>query len=628
MSAGSHPRTSDILDAPRPRVQSASQDRSPAGDWKIWLLTVGAVLLIYLSLLNPYWVPGGDSELYIASARSIALGQGFKFNGQFVSISPPGWPMVLAAAMKISPEFAFLKLINIVCMTTAFAMWYWVLMRFTTRAMSCAIVLVCAVIQHVYSLTFWLHSDALFCLFSTGALLLALQINENRSGVRWRVLLLCTLCFAMCFVRWAGMLQWIMVAGALLQGVRPRLQELLDWKLRRAQWMAIALTLAVTAITFWSVRKVLELTPEEQLAAKDAGVVFDEQIVQPTVESKTVDLINMRVSRNETIVEQYIRRIRDAGKWFGWLLVPEMRFVGSVRAVSWIDSLFGWLLVFPTWVTLYWGIRRRQWVWLALAAYCFFLALNWPNANARYLVPVAPLVLLALLDGVRSIFGAQRPERATARSLQWGRRVAAGLLVLIACANLPLYAIDLRVARADDFYARYEDGLNRNLIDIAGHLNALGVRDREVAVSEVYTNLGKRRISHFAQRALVTLSDKVVRSVPGKFVIQTDSLDPAIVAPPKFASWARRERVRWYVYQQPTNPWRVWHFRLSPDTQHRLSREPVGPESAGWVLFKFVPSTGVNLPLPGRPGIVARPSRWQRVEFPPAPTLPTRVPGL
>ena len=79
-------------------------------------------------MYNPYWVPGGDSELYIAVGRSWATGLRHTFNGQFVSICPPGWPLLLAAAMKISPSFGFLKLITIGCMTFVLGLWYWFLL--------------------------------------------------------------------------------------------------------------------------------------------------------------------------------------------------------------------------------------------------------------------------------------------------------------------------------------------------------------------------------------------------------------------------------------------------------------------------------------------------------------------
>jgi hypothetical protein len=80
------------------------------------------------------------------------------------------------------------------------------------------ITLLTAIIAHVYSLSFWMHSDALFCLLTTGAMVLACQINEGRSHVAWRTTLLVVLCIAAQLVRWAGALQWLVIAGVLIRG--------------------------------------------------------------------------------------------------------------------------------------------------------------------------------------------------------------------------------------------------------------------------------------------------------------------------------------------------------------------------------------------------------------------------
>ena len=126
MTISSHPHPT-MLDRPMSasRETRVSDTRAARRIWAILVASIGA---IYLLMYNPYWVPGGDSELYIAVGRSWATGLRHTFNGQFVSICPPGWPLLLAAAMKISPSFGFLKLITIGCMTFAPGLWYWFLL--------------------------------------------------------------------------------------------------------------------------------------------------------------------------------------------------------------------------------------------------------------------------------------------------------------------------------------------------------------------------------------------------------------------------------------------------------------------------------------------------------------------
>ena len=69
------------------------------------------LVAIFLALHNPYWIRHGDSEVFLSLARNIAGGQGYRFNSQPVAIVPPGWPLVLAAAMKFTTSLALLKLL-------------------------------------------------------------------------------------------------------------------------------------------------------------------------------------------------------------------------------------------------------------------------------------------------------------------------------------------------------------------------------------------------------------------------------------------------------------------------------------------------------------------------------------
>ena len=97
MTASPHSRSSELLARPAESAvrempfAAAAQADQRRHAWRIWIALLVIISALYLLLWNPYWVPGGDSELYIAAARSLALGQGYRFNGQSISISPPGW---------------------------------------------------------------------------------------------------------------------------------------------------------------------------------------------------------------------------------------------------------------------------------------------------------------------------------------------------------------------------------------------------------------------------------------------------------------------------------------------------------------------------------------------------------
>src|SRR5690349_20940536 len=86
-------------------MRSTHRDHAATRDWITFSVTVAILLVTYLCLQNPYWVPGGDSEVYTTIARNLAIGKGYTFNGYPVSMVPPGWPAVLALFIKISPTF-------------------------------------------------------------------------------------------------------------------------------------------------------------------------------------------------------------------------------------------------------------------------------------------------------------------------------------------------------------------------------------------------------------------------------------------------------------------------------------------------------------------------------------------
>src|SRR4051794_3235314 len=110
MTVSSHTHVPPMLGESMPAsVDARASDTRTA--WRVWAILVVGIAALYFLMFNPYWVPGGDSELYIAVARSLATGKGYSFNGHFVSICPPGWPLLLAGLMKISPTFGFFKIV-------------------------------------------------------------------------------------------------------------------------------------------------------------------------------------------------------------------------------------------------------------------------------------------------------------------------------------------------------------------------------------------------------------------------------------------------------------------------------------------------------------------------------------
>ena len=61
---------------------SAKWAKSP----DVWCGT--AVLVAVAGVANPWWVPTGDSEVYLTTARNLLAGRGLVFNGEPMAVAP------------------------------------------------------------------------------------------------------------------------------------------------------------------------------------------------------------------------------------------------------------------------------------------------------------------------------------------------------------------------------------------------------------------------------------------------------------------------------------------------------------------------------------------------------------
>jgi hypothetical protein len=263
-----------------------------------------------------------------------------------------------------------------------------------------------------------------------------------------------------------------------------------------------------------------------------------------------------------------------------------------------------------------------------VALYAFLLAMSWPHPNARYLVPVAFLLLTSIWTGSTAIAQAW-PAMATPR------RPAIFLFIFsyILC-NGALYGIEVWAQRSRDFYATYEAGLNQDLISAGRWLSNHHVPTNEaIACIERYVNLstsartsklGLRVTTMLTGRPIITIPKRYLRGLPPTTApsgsvaaapptTQPDYIfDPDPAANPGFLAWARSNTIRYYLYQPPVSPWRALHFRVAW-LEERATHIPVVDTGAGWRLYK-IPTTG--------------PSALRVLPLPPVGDWPLSVPGI
>jgi hypothetical protein len=567
------------------------------------------LLAILLPLQNRYWVPGGDSEAYLATARSLALGQGFRFNGQPISMFPPGWPAVMALVLHFSTAFLTLKLLTMLCMVAALACAYWVCRRHCTPLAAAGIVLLCGITSYTFQLTIWLHSDALFVLLTALQILAAIWVRESaKPGQKlsgpdvWRACLLALLCAAAVTVRWAAVINFVLIAAVLAGGLVPRPAgadaparnwTIGQWRQQRVALFALSLAMAATLATFASWRFALRVTPEEALAAENINAA---DVDVGKADSNVAGAYQL-IQKPEHGVLGYIRRFGTWGDWLSNLFWQPLRLGQSMVPIELISVLLGTALLLALMAAAWDGIGRGQWLWTGLLIYTLTLAINWEHANSRYLVPVIFLLLAGIFDGAAVI---------VRRWPQWRRWVQAGVVAFVVSfilCNGALWAVEVSVERSTDFYAHYEAGLNRDLIVAARYLSEKHADDVQIGVSERYVNIGRIRISRYPLRALAMLTGKDIVSVPARYCEPTTEDG----SPPILLNWVRQAHgapIKWYLFEPDVSPWRVWHFRMAWLQQMHEGAPPLDT-GAGWRLYRmpeYAPPTHPTTHPTTRPG--------------------------
>jgi len=534
----------------------------PRRDRGLCLALLLILAIFYVALQNGRWAPVSDADFYLAVARNLATGKGFLFNGGPVMISPPGWPLVLAGAMLVSPSFWLLNLMQMAMFLGAVGIFYRVLRRLASPEQAFGVCLLTGLLSSWFRLTYVLDSEGLFCLLTSATLLVAMQIKEGRSII-WRLALLLGLTAASVAVRWTGILNGLLAAAILVSGdFRPR------WN-RAGISAALAVGLAVGV--FFVLREALDEGWFCPSAAQDKGAVTNWNKIYP---------LGVRGG-----LWQAVRNAPQFGAWVTGLLWEPTQLGRGLVAVKVATSLLGWGLVGVLTLGLAAAWRQRQWLLPAVLVYGLFLAVIWPNVNPRYLMPVTPLVLLAIWKGLERLCAVRQSE-AWAKGV---RALAIALVVAIAACNLPIYAVDVGMIHSRDFYGSYYAGQAKPLIDIADYLKRLNVEDGEVASNNDATNLNVERNNSFGKRGLNFLLDRTVLTVP----------EPVCDGPPNEAlvAWARKAGVKFYVYRPPLVPWRLWHFR-TPWLQEKLTGEPPGPPNPFFELYELSSGQAVRVDVP------------------------------
>jgi len=124
----------------------------PPRRWHL-LLAAGCVIVIYLGSVTGKWWPTPDSALYLGLGRSLANGEGYRFNGEASNTVTPGLPLILAAlALPFGENYWSGNLFAALCGLGMLALVYRTITSLSDRRTALAVVLCCA-----FSYTFYFN---------------------------------------------------------------------------------------------------------------------------------------------------------------------------------------------------------------------------------------------------------------------------------------------------------------------------------------------------------------------------------------------------------------------------------------------------------------------------------------
>ena len=547
------------------------------------------VSAVYLSLLHPYWVRGNDNEFYIGLARNIAQGEGFRFNGNPVVMVPPGYPGLLAAAMKLTPHFLYLKLISVATLVAFAVLSYRVARRAVGVGPAFWGVLIAATGSSALQLSYTLLSDPPFCALGMAAALLAVRLAEGTRLPWLHAAGIVACAVAALSMRWTGLMLLPLVGAVLMNGrvgrdaVMPRLDR---------RWVTLGLTTVAVFAAFFAMRAWLVIPPE----SIDPRYPDTTAVSYPLWGETEVGPFGRAWIMARNVIEQ-------AGRYPTGLI---WEYLARSHAFREACNMVGWGILGLCGVAAWARARRGDWVLVGGLLFLLPIAMRWPYAVARYSLPTAPLVFAGAIAGLwPTMFWAARHARRLHDSLDFdprrpARYVAAAFVAASLTVATATWAGEYMVARSQTLTIqdRYEAGVHRRLAAIAQDLPTRMAPGDEVAISSAWLLRDCRPgTSENWFRTLNCLTDIPVQKVPHKY-----HRDPR--EDPEVRRWLADRGVRWYAWQPRW--WGYWHLRGGEmigwafDGVSPFRSRPRDRERQDWRLFEIAPdgSTATLVDVP------------------------------
>ena len=413
-----------------------------------WLMAVAALVAAYAAGLSDSWAIKPDSGFYLALGRSLAEGRGMEFNGVQMWAIPPAVPLLIAACLHLAAGHYWLinLVLRLMALGTALAasatMWRLGedLPADRRNRLALGTLLVVGFSARLFADATNILTDVPFAfLISLG---LYSFVRASRGHWGW--------CLAGSVALLAATLARLLGTLFLLGTVATMLPLLLRKGCRR-HLLATAAGGAILVASTWAwmayVRSQADPGSADYLAA-----------VYPDRFNPLTGALWGQVAKGLTLMPGAVCEA-IAGQKLDWVnLVP-----AAIVA-------FGLIM----------ALRRRQWLAVVPAIVYGGFLLVWGSAAAapRYLLPAMPMLAYALLLGVDELGEWIRGPRPQPR-------IAPVTIVVAVCLaiSLPKVARDICWMRQSDFYAAYDHGKWKAVVDLSRYLAQNGRPESDCVVT-------------------------------------------------------------------------------------------------------------------------------------------------
>jgi 4-amino-4-deoxy-L-arabinose transferase-like glycosyltransferase len=434
------------------------------------------VVLVYLLGVTDQWWPTPDSALYLGLGRSLAAGDGYRFNGQPHNHVAPGLPLLLAGIERlVGPRFWAFNLAMCVVGLGAAVVIYRVLTGAARPDLAALLALATAASYSFYAEAHRILTDMPFVLLFWTTV--------------WA-------CLRACGGRWV----WLVAVGVL---------SVLGLVVRIPGLVAFA-ALAVALMLQWR-------SKPGRPRAFWAGVTIVTSLM-----ASTLVLLAMayRLSPRTPPYARVLVRLGDASP-LAWLqaFVGELRDLAPETAALLMGQSFGLagvllLLLAVVGSIVLWTRAQRLWAALWILYPLMLAACGTGSVRARYLLPVLPAMLYAMLTGLEAVAARWRwgHRRATPTTVGRAGLVLVALLALINAPKILRHAVwQSYLAWTGGYYQSVLHGRYDGLQGMAQAVQAATPADGLVIVSD-----DERIVHYWSRRRAATVQGPVPLKTPGQ----------------------------------------------------------------------------------------------------------------